>query len=75
MHARTFAIDEGARLLVAGNQGTVTVRQGTTDTVVPANMAVFRLGADGKIEFVRKYDTPATGRGGAVNWLGFVRLQ
>jgi 6-phosphogluconolactonase len=73
MHARTFAIDEAGRLLVAGNQGTVTVRQGTTDTVVPANMAVFRIGADGKIEFVRKYDTVA-GRGGAVNWLGFVTL-
>jgi 6-phosphogluconolactonase len=74
MHARTFAIDEAGRLLVAGNQGTVTVRQGTTDTVVPANMAVFRMGTDGKIEFVRKYDTLPTGRGGAVNWVGFLTL-
>ena len=56
MHARTFALDEGARLLVAANQNAVTKREGTTETRVPASLAVFRIGADGKLAFVRKYD-------------------
>jgi hypothetical protein len=73
VHARTFAIDEAGRLLVAANQNAVTVRQGTTDTQVPSNLAVFRMGTDGKIEFVRKYDM-APGQGGSLMWVGFVTL-
>jgi 6-phosphogluconolactonase len=74
MHARTFAIDDSARVLVAANQNAVTVRQGTTDTLVPANLAVFRLDANGKLEFVRKYDV-ATGGGRSLMWVGFLTLN
>jgi 6-phosphogluconolactonase (cycloisomerase 2 family) len=71
MHARTFAIDQAGHLLVAANQNVVTVRQGTTDTLVPSNLAVFRMGADGRIEFVRRYDM-APGAGGSLMWVGFL---
>jgi 6-phosphogluconolactonase len=73
MHARTFAIDAAGRFLVAANQNAVTVRQGTTDTLVPASLAVFRVGHDGKLEYVRKYDMPP-GRG-SLMWVGFLSLD
>jgi 6-phosphogluconolactonase len=73
MHARTFAIDGDGRLLVAANQNAVTVRQGTTDTLVPASLAVFRMSSDGTLDFARKYDMPA-GRG-SLMWVGFLTLQ
>jgi 6-phosphogluconolactonase (cycloisomerase 2 family) len=73
LHARTFSIDDAGRLLVAANQNAVTVRQGTIDTPVPANLAVFRVDTNGKLEFVRKYDV-ATGNGRSLMWAGFLTL-
>jgi 6-phosphogluconolactonase (cycloisomerase 2 family) len=73
MHARTFSIDDAGRLLVAANQNALTVRHGTTDTLVSANLAVFRVGTDGRLEFVRKYDV-ATGDGRSLMWAGFLTL-
>jgi 6-phosphogluconolactonase len=73
LHARTFSIDDAGRLLVAANQNALTVRQGTTDTAVSANLAVFRVNADGRLEFVRKYDV-ATGGGRSLMWAGFLTL-
>jgi hypothetical protein len=32
------------------------VREGTGVGVLPASLAVFRVGSDGKLEFARKYD-------------------
>ena len=72
MHARTFTLDEGARVLIAANQNAVTKRQGTTETLVPASLAVFRIGANGKLSFVRKYDVE-TGLGRTLMWVGFGR--
>jgi 6-phosphogluconolactonase (cycloisomerase 2 family) len=73
MHARTFSIDDAGRLLVAANQNAVTVRQGTIDTPVSANLAVFRVDTNGQLAFVRKYDV-ATGDGRSLMWAGFVTL-
>jgi hypothetical protein len=36
------------------------VREGTNITMVPAAISMFRIGGDGKLEFVRKYDIDAT---------------
>ena len=47
------------QLLVAANQNAVTKPDGTR---VPASLAVFRIGDDGKLSFLRKYDIE-TGRG------------
>jgi 6-phosphogluconolactonase (cycloisomerase 2 family) len=70
MHARTFTLDADAKLLVAANQNAVTKADGTR---VPASLAVFRTGDDGRLTFVRKYEI-ATGQGGSLMWAGFLRL-
>jgi 6-phosphogluconolactonase len=63
---RTFALDPSGRVLVAANQnGTPTV---------PASLAVFRVRADGKLDFVRKYDVE-TDRGRNLFWMGVVSLN
>jgi 6-phosphogluconolactonase len=55
-HPRTFSFDESARMLVAGNLVPVALREAGKVTIVPADLSVFRMGSDGKLEFVRKYD-------------------
>ena len=57
---RTFALDPNARVLVAGNQSGV------------ANLALFRIGNDGKLDFVRKYDVDSNS--GSLFWMGIVPL-
>ena len=60
IEARTFNIDPSGQLLIAANQKTMLVREdGETLTTVPANLAIFRIGTDGKLEFIRKYDVNA----------------
>ena len=73
MHPRTFTLDEGGRLLVAANQNAVIKRDGTRDVRVPASLAVFRIDADGKLSFVRKYDV-VTDQGRSLMWVGMVTL-
>ncbi len=74
MHARTFALDDGGRILVAANQNAVTRRDGATETRVPASLAAFRIAADGKLSFVRKYDVE-TGQGRSLMWVGLLTLN
>ncbi|MFN7921639.1 MAG: beta-propeller fold lactonase family protein [Bryobacteraceae bacterium] len=63
-HPRTFAIDPSGRILVVAN--IESVESG------PATLSVFRIGGDGKLEFVRKYDQDARGR--TLFWTGMVAL-
>ena len=58
---RTFSLDPSGRLLVVGNQSSVSVRDGNSTTEVPANLAVFRIGNDGTLTFVERHDV-AVGR-------------
>ena len=51
---RTFAIDPSGRILVVGNQTTMAVREGERVNTVPANLAVFRIRANGMLDFVRR---------------------
>ncbi len=69
MHPRTFTLDAAARLLVAANQMTVTKADGTR---VPPSLGVFRIGTDGRLTFLRKYDVEPV-PGGTLMWAGFVR--
>jgi 6-phosphogluconolactonase (cycloisomerase 2 family) len=55
-HPRTFGLDSGARLLVAGSLAPTAKREGDKVVDVPAGLSVFRMGADGRLDFVRKYD-------------------
>lgn len=55
-HVRTFSIDPSGRLLVAGSIAGMSVEDGDTVREVPAALSVFRIGSDGALTFVRKYD-------------------
>jgi 6-phosphogluconolactonase len=55
-HPRTFGLDTGARLLVAGSLSPTARREDGKVVDLPAGMTVFRMGADGKLTFARKYD-------------------
>jgi 6-phosphogluconolactonase (cycloisomerase 2 family) len=51
---RTFGIDPSGRLLVAASIKAVPVRE--QNGTIAAGLTVFRIGGDGKLEFVRKYE-------------------
>jgi 6-phosphogluconolactonase len=70
---RTFSVDRSGRLLVVGNQSSVSVRDGNSTTEVPANLAVFRIGSDGLLTFVARHDV-AAGRK-PLWWMGIVALR
>jgi 6-phosphogluconolactonase len=53
---RTFAIDPSGRVLVAASLQPLPVREHGGVTILPAGLSVYRIGGDGKLEFVRKYD-------------------
>ena len=50
---RTFAIDPSGRVLVAASTTPMPLEDGST---VSAGLSVYRVGTDGKLDFVRKYD-------------------
>ena len=55
-HPRTFGLDTGARLLVAGSLAPSARRENGKVVDLPAGLSVFRMREDGKLDFVRKYD-------------------
>jgi 6-phosphogluconolactonase len=55
-HPRTFGLDTGARLLVAGSLAPSARREDGKVVDLPAGLTVFRMGDDGKLTFARKYD-------------------
>jgi 6-phosphogluconolactonase len=71
-HPRTFSIDADGKMLVAGSLAPTAVREAGKVVVIPAGLSVFRMGADGKLDFVRKYDIDV----GAYTqwWSGMVTL-
>jgi len=74
---RTFAFDATQRLLVAANQTRMSVREGQSLTTVMPNLALFTVGEDGKLTFVRKYDVAAdlaVQRNDGLFWMGIVPL-
>ena len=73
VHPRTFAIDPSGRILVVANMQQVLVRDKEAVRPLPANLAVFRIGTDGKLHFVRKYDRDTSG-GRNLFWTGIVEL-
>src|SRR5690606_8838413 len=61
-HVRTFSIDPSGRLLVAGSIRDMWTRYGNQTRLAPAGLTVFRIGADGKLQLVRKYDVELNGK-------------
>ena len=72
LHPRTFAIDPGGRVLIAANKSPMVVKEGNTLRTVPASMDVFRVGTDGKLDFVRKYDIDVGSH--SIWWMGLMKL-
>jgi len=70
---RTFSLDPSGRMLVVGNQTTLDVRDGGRTQTIPANLAVFRVQKDGRLEFVRRHDI-AVGRK-PLWWVGMVGIS
>ena len=71
MHARTFAIDPTGRILVVGSMVTRDVLEGDTVRNVPGGLSVFRIGDDGRLQFVRKIDLDV--RNANLFWMGMFR--
>ncbi len=71
-HVRTFALDPTGRLMVTASIKPLAVREGSNVVTVPAALSVFRVGADGKLDFARKYDVATNGK--IHYWMGIVGL-
>jgi 6-phosphogluconolactonase len=69
-HVRTFALDPSGRVLVAASLMPLRVREATRVVTVPAGLSVFCVGADGRLDFVRKYDVETGGK--QQFWMGIV---
>jgi 6-phosphogluconolactonase (cycloisomerase 2 family) len=72
IHPRTFHIDPSGRLLVAQHNLPVNVRDGNAIRTLPAGLSVFRIGDDGKLTFMRKYDIEVGDK--TMFWMGMVPL-
>jgi 6-phosphogluconolactonase len=70
IHCRTFHIDPSSQILVAAHIMGLPVKDGAAIREVPACLSVFRIGADGKLNFVRKYDVDVGNR--QIFWMGMV---
>ena len=72
IHPRTFHIDPSGRMLVAQHNLPVDVKDGNAIRTTPAGLSVFRIGDDGKLMFVRKYDVDVGDK--LMFWMGMVPL-
>jgi 6-phosphogluconolactonase (cycloisomerase 2 family) len=70
IHCRTFHIDPSGRLLVAAHIIGLPVRENGAVRKLPACLSLFRIGADGRLDFVRKYDVEVGGQ--QMFWMGMV---
>lgn len=69
IHCRNFHIDPSGRLMVASHITGLPLRDGS---VIPACLSLFRIGDDGRLDFVRKYEVEAGDR--QMFWMGMVAL-
>jgi 6-phosphogluconolactonase len=71
-HPRTFSIDARGRILIAASLGPMAPREGGRNRVLPAGLSMFRIGEDGWLQYVRRYDVETDGR--TQFWSGMVKL-
>ena len=72
IHLRNFGIDPSGRLIVASSIRPIAVRDGNEIKTLTAGLMVYRVGDDGKLAFVRKYDVDTAK--GQQFWSGMVTL-
>jgi 6-phosphogluconolactonase len=64
-HPRTFGLDTGARVLIAGSLSRTARREDGKVVDLPAGLTVFRTGADGKLAFAPSMSAPLPSGGPA----------
>jgi 6-phosphogluconolactonase len=69
---RTFGIDPSGRMLVAASIMPLLVRERDSIGTLTAGLTVFRIGGDGRLDLVRKYDIDTGDR--LQFWSGMVTL-
>ena len=72
IYPRTFALDPSGRMLVVANIQPMLVREGAGLKTVPANLATYHVGPDGRLSFARSYEVD-TGDSSQF-WSGMVAL-
>jgi 6-phosphogluconolactonase len=70
IHCRTFHIDPSGQILIAAHIMGLPVKDSAAIREVPACLSVFRIGPNGKLDFVRKYDVDVGNR--QMFWMGMV---
>jgi len=73
IYPRTFALDRSARMLVVTNNEPKLMRDGANLKTIPANIATFRIGSDGKLAFANSYEIESGGD--TQFWSGMVTLS
>lgn len=71
IHVRTFNTDPSGRMLVAASIEAMEVREGDAVKTLPARLTTYRVGDDGKLDFVQAYDVPTSGLE-RMFWMGVV---
>ena len=69
---RTFAIDPSGRVLIAASTTPMQVQEQGVFPTVSAGLSVYRVGADGKLAFVHKYDVDTAP--GTQFWCGLLTM-
>jgi 6-phosphogluconolactonase len=70
IHCRTFHIDPSGRLLIAAHIQGIRLKDGSS---VPCCLSLFRIGDDGKLDYVRKYDIDVGDK--TMWWMGWWRFR
>ena len=71
-HVRTFSFDPSGKMMVAASINRMHMRKNNTVIAVPAAMSVFKVGDDGQLQFVCRYDVEHGER--TQYWVGMVGL-
>ena len=66
---RTFTMDPSARVLIAASTTPMLMADGSN---VSAGLSLYRVGADGKLDFARKIDVDTSG--GIQFWCGCLNM-
>lgn len=70
---RTFTITPDGKLLIAASQLALPVRDGDRVTNVSAGLSLYRIGADGRLTFLRKQDVDTSA--GLQFWCGLLTMS
>jgi 6-phosphogluconolactonase len=69
---RTFTIDPTGRVLIAASTTSLLVREDGNVHAVSAGLSIYRIGADGKLDFARKLDVDTSH--GIQFWCGLLTM-